>query len=143
MGVKALRDITVADLHKNHKSLDQEEYGCARHVVEEIERVVHGERALQQGDIEQFGQYLWDSHESSKNNFHNSSPLQDLLVDISRNIPGCLGSRLTGGGFGGSTLHLVDRREMEAFVQTMRREFGRLAGKVIHPIPVLVSKGAA
>ena len=143
LGVKALRDVTVADLHKNHKSLDQEEYGCAKHVVEEIARVVHGERALQLGDIEQFGQYLWDSHESSKNNFHNSSPLQDLLVDISRNIPGCLGARLTGGGFGGSTLHLVDRRQMEPFIQKISGEFARLSGKTMRPTPVLVSAGAA
>ncbi len=142
LGVKALRDVTVADLHKNHKSLDQEEYSCARHVVEEIARVVHGERALHLGDIEQFGQYLWDSHESSKNNFHNSSPLQDLLVDISRNIPGCLGARLTGGGFGGSTLHLVDRRQIEAFVQKISSEFARLSGKEMHPVTVLVSSGA-
>lgn len=142
LGVKALRDVTAADLHKKHKVLSEIEYGCARHVVEEIERVIHGEKALQQGDIAQFGQYLWQSHESSQLNFRNSSPLQDLLVDISRQAPGCLGARLTGGGFGGSTLHLVDRRQIEAFTQTMRREFARQVQKLMEPMQALVSDGA-
>ena len=143
LGVRALREVTSTDLHKRHKSLNETEYGCARHVVEEIERVVHGERALQAGDIAQFGQYLWQSHESSRTNFRNSSPLQDLLVEISRQAPGCLGGRLTGGGFGGSTLHLVDRRHIGEFIQTMRREFARQAQKLMEPMQALVSEGAS
>jgi len=67
--------------------------------------------------MEKFGQLLYDSHESSRVNFENSTPELDYLVEISRSIPGCIGARLSGGGFGGITIHLVRDSEAETYCQ--------------------------
>lgn len=105
IGVAQLRDTTTevvlaADLPDVVKRR-------ALHVTGENERVFAGLRALEQGDIRAFGRLLFDSHESSRVNFENSTPELDLLVELAANTPGVLGSRLTGGGFGGATVSLV------------------------------------
>ena len=65
--------------------------------------------------MEKFGQLLYDSHASSRTNFENSTPELDYLVELSRSVPGCIGARLSGGGFGGITIHLVRADEAETY----------------------------
>ncbi len=115
--VKTLRDVTPNMLEDAADKLSFMELSRARHVVNECFRVKQAAEILRAGDMEKFGQLLYDSHESSRVNFENSTPELDYLVEISRSIPGCIGARLSGGGFGGITIHLVRDSEAETYCQ--------------------------
>jgi galactokinase len=123
MGVDALRSVNVKQLQAAKGKLSEREFQCAYHIVGEHQRVVFGDRALRAGDIEQFGQYLLQSHESSRDFFKNSIAELDTLVDIARTIPGCYGARLTGGGFGGATINLVKEDSANAFMTALGEEY--------------------
>jgi len=99
IGVKSLRAVDAHRLAANRAKLSERDYQCAYHIVGENQRVIFGGRALRNGDLEQFGQYLYQSHESSRDFFKNSCPELDLLVELARAQPGCLGARLTGDPF--------------------------------------------
>ena len=106
-GVKKLRDVSVEMLEKSAKLLSPVELARARHVTGECDRVLRARDILRSGRMEEFGQLLWDSHESSRVNFENSTPELDYLIELSHSVPGCIGARLSGGGFGGISIHLV------------------------------------
>ncbi len=125
LGVESLRSIAMKQLQASKDKLSEREFQCAYHIVGENQRVVFGERALREGDVEQFGQYLFQSHESSRDFFKNSIPELDTLVDIARTIPGCYGARLTGGGFGGATINLVKEEAASAFMESLADEYFR------------------
>ncbi|MEW6160272.1 MAG: galactokinase, partial [Verrucomicrobiota bacterium] len=119
------------------------QYQCAFHIVGENQRVIFGERALRDGDLAQFGQYLFQSHESSRDYFKNSTPELDILVDLARAQPGCIGARLTGGGFGGATINLVHHAEVKSFSESVRRLYRQRAGHEIEPLICQIVDGAA
>lgn len=123
LGVKFLRHVEPAQLEAQRAKLTEREYQCAYHIVGENQRVVFGERALREGDIYQFGQYLFQSHESSRDYFRNSTPELDLLVDCARKLKGCYGARLTGGGFGGATINLVQHHVVEEFRRRLAENY--------------------
>ena len=114
-GVKTLRDVSSAMLEK-HKA---QGWGptCPSPAmwVEECARVEQAEIFLARGDVVGFGRLLFDSHESSRKNFNNSCPGQDRLVDLAKADKRCLGARLSGGGFGGVTIHLVRESDAAAY----------------------------
>jgi galactokinase len=114
LGVPSLRDVTSEMLRSRRSELADRLYRRALHIAGENERVLEGTAALCQGDVARFGKVMFASHESSRVNFENSCPELDLLVDAAREIPGVYGARLSGGGFGGSTINLVEKgREAE------------------------------
>lgn len=142
LGVKTLRSVDMKMLQANRSRLSEREYQCALHVVGEIQRVVHGARALREEDFEQFGQYMFQSHESSRDNFQNSTSELDLLVELARAHPACLGARLTGGGFGGATINLVRRDGAQDFMQTMARRYEDRTKRPTEPILCQIVDGA-
>lgn len=117
LGVPSLRQVTPDQLSHAKAGLTQREFQCAYHIVGENQRVVFGERALREGDLHQFGQYLFQSHESSRDFFKNSIHELDVLVEIAGSLTGCYGARLTGGGFGGATINLVREECVDAFMK--------------------------
>ena len=121
--VKALRDVSSEMLEAGKDLLDNEEYLKAKHVVEECERVVLATELLHKGDVEAFGQLLFDSHESSRVNFDNSCPELDFLIEQAKSIPGCIGARLSGGGFGGISIHLVEEDKAEEYCKQILSAF--------------------
>ena len=127
----------------NQKRLGQREYDCAWHVTGEIRRVIFGARALREGDFSQFGQYMFQSHESSRDHFKNSCAELDLLVNLARLQPACLGARLTGGGFGGATINLVMRPRVDAFCRAMAAAYEAKTGIRMEPMICQVVDGAA
>lgn len=114
-GTSALRDITPEMLEAASGKLTALELSRARHVVNECFRVQQAKDILRAGNMAEFGQLLYASHESSCINFENSTAELDCLVELSTSIPGCLGARLSGGGFGGITIHLVEAGEAERY----------------------------
>jgi galactokinase len=123
MGVKFLRFTDMEQLEQSKPKLTEREYQCAFHIVGENHRVVFGERALREGDVYQFGQFLLQSHASSRDYFKNSTPELDTLVDIAKKLKGCYGARLTGGGFGGATINLVQYDAVEEFKLRLAEEY--------------------
>lgn len=142
LGAKFLRTVELNQLPAARAVLTEREFACAHHVVGEIARVVAAERALRADDLAQFGQYLFQSHESSRDFLRNSTAELDQLVEIARQHPGCLGARLTGGGFGGATLNLVLHHQAEQFIAHMATGYARLTGVNLQPLVCQIVDGA-
>jgi galactokinase len=143
LGAKFLRTVDLKTVEANKAKLSEREYQCARHVVSEIARVVAGERALRDGDHQQFGQYMFQSHESSRDDLKNSTKELDVLVELARKAPGILGARLTGGGFGGATINLVRHHQAPQFMEFMSREYEKATGVKMTPLVCQIVDGAA
>jgi galactokinase len=131
---KSLRSVEMSYLKANKEKLSAREYECAYHVVGEIQRVVYAERALREDDHRQFGEFMFQSHESSRDFLRNSCPELDRLVALARRHRACLGSRLTGGGFGGATISMVAYHEVESFIAHMVAGYKKETGVVLEPM---------
>ena len=142
LGVNSLREVTLESLSQSKTKLPQRIYRRALHVVGETDRVGRASSLLKKGDMAGLGKLLDESHESSRINFENSIPALDQLCESSKMSPGHLGARLSGGGFGGSTLHLVQADQQREFLSTFQKEATRRLG---HPIEFFVTRpsGAA
>ena len=93
----------------------------ARHVISDSQRVLDGVAALRAGDQARFGTLMTEAHASFRDDFGASCKECDLLVALALTLPGCLGSRLTGGGFGGCTVSLVEAPAAETFARNLQR----------------------
>lgn len=121
LGVKALRDTTSTALLA--APLNDVVRRRALHVTGEIERVFKGVELLRKGDGAGFGELMWASHESSRINFENSTEELDTLVEIAHEIDGVYGSRLTGGGFGGATVSLIDAGKADEISSKLKTRY--------------------
>ena len=140
LGVKALRDVTSEMVFA--ASLDPLIRARALHITGEDERVVAGVAALENGQMQKFGQLMFESHESSGRNFQNSTPFLDALVEIAAATPGVLGARLTGGGFGGSTIWLVERDKAQEIVSGVSQAYRQKTGATCTTLITKASQGA-
>jgi galactokinase len=138
-GVRELRDVSREDFEKYAGLLPELIRRRARHVVTENERVLQAASALKRKDLNEFGRLMWQSHESLKNDYEVSCRELDVLVEIAGETDGVLGGRMTGGGFGGSTVNLVKRENLDAFKEKINAEYERLTG--IEPT-ILVSEAS-
>ena len=141
--VKMLRDVDRALLEAHKAEMDLADYRRALHVVGEDERVMQGVKALRSGDINAFGQLLFQSHESSRANFENSCPELDALVELARSLPECLGARLSGGGFGGITIHLIRLTDAETYRARLEKAYRTTTGKEIRTLLCAIGEGAS
>lgn len=107
-GIKALRDVNSEQLEAHKDLLDPVVYRRCRHVVGENERVLQTVAALAQGDLAEVGRLMNASHDSLRDDYEVSSEALDVMVEAMRSAPGCYGARLTGAGFGGCTVALVE-----------------------------------
>ncbi len=108
--VRKLRDVTLAELEAEWDHLDPVGRRRARHVLRENERVRAGAEALRRGDVVTFGRLVSESHASSRDDFENSSPALNALVETAETAPGFLGGKLCGAGWAGCTVNLVRAR---------------------------------
>jgi galactokinase len=143
LGVPSLRHVSLEGLAAGRAKLSPHEHECALHVVGENDRVTRGAARLRAGEFDAFGQLLFQSHESSRLNFHNSCAALDVLVELAKGQPGCLGARLTGGGFGGATLNLVRREAVEAFRGAMAAAYEAQTGQRLESWVCRAVDGAA
>ena len=120
-GIKALRDVAVEDFNRLSAKLPQEVERRARHVVEEIRRVGRAQALLDAGDIAHFGKLMNECHVSLRDQYEVACPELNAMARIAQSLRGCYGARLTGAGFGGCTVNLVERAQSEAFVDTLSR----------------------
>jgi galactokinase len=141
--VTSLREVTPEHLDGARAALDPNLYRRAAHIVGENSRVWQAVEALRTGDAAAIGALMFASHESSRTNFENSTPELDMLVDVARSLPGVLGSRLTGGGFGGGTVTLVHAAEAERVAEQMRSAYAQRSGYAGAPFVCRIADGAA
>ncbi|MBI5034275.1 MAG: galactokinase [Chloroflexi bacterium] len=127
-GVKALRDVSFDRFERSEKDLPPMVAKRARHVVTENARVLQAVEAAKQNDLTTFGKLMNASHESLRDDYQVSCAELDTMVEIARQQPGCLGARLTGAGFGGCTVNLVEDKSVDAFVANVAREYQRQTG---------------
>ncbi len=126
LGVPALRDVTLADLPAAARVLDEETFRRARHIVTENERVAQAVAALEKDDMAAVGALLTESHASMRDDFEITTPALDLAVEVALG-EGALGARMTGGGFGGAAIALIESGRMPALRQAAWAAF-RAAG---------------
>ena len=97
-----------------------------RHVLTENQRVRTGADLLRSaGDVQSLGRLMLESHQSSRDDFENSSPELDCLIEIAAGLPGFLGGKLSGAGWGGCTVNLVEPARAESFAKRLTDEYGR------------------
>ncbi len=109
----ALRDVDIEMFARYSEQLDPVVAARCRHVVTENTRVIDGREALADGDAKSFGRLMTASHESLRDDYGVSVAALDTLVDLALVQPGCLGARLTGAGFGGCIIALMEKDSAE------------------------------
>ncbi len=130
--IRALRDVSVAELERHEHALPEPVRRRCRHVVTENARTLAAASALKDGRLREMGQLMLASHESLTRDYEVSCRELDALVEIAMSVPAgaTLGARMTGGGFGGCTVNLVRRAALETFRETITREYSRVTGLV-------------
>ena len=139
---RTLRDITWEQLNCARDRMNERVFRRALHVVGECTRVIEGVRLLEKGDVAGFGKLWFESHESSRVNFENSTPELDYLVELAQSVPGCLGARLSGGGFGGITIHLVKADAAEEYAKRVTAAYKLRTGISAEYIICAIGNGA-
>jgi len=127
-GIRALRDIGLAQFQPLEKNLPGTVRKRCRHVISEDERVLESVETLEQHHLKRFGELMNASHESLRRDYEVSCPELDTMVDIARSLAGTLGARMTGGGFGGCTVNLVQSGSVGAFCSEIKRRYAKAVG---------------
>ena len=132
--VRSLRDITLDELRNQWDHLEDAPRLRARHVLTENDRVSQGADALRSGDICRFGRLMSASHASSRDDFQNSSDALDALIETAELAPGFLGGKLSGAGWAGCTVNLVESGLAEEFAAAVVEAYARRTGltPIIH-----------
>ena len=123
LAAKSLREIDLTDLEVARHSLSEVLLKRAQHVVSENGRVLKAVKDLENGDLESFGKLMIASHESLRDDYEVSSKELDVLVELALKQPGVLGARMTGAGFGGCTVNLVQAGKAEPFAEAVKEGY--------------------
>ena len=139
---RQLRDVSLEDLVAARGRMSHEVFLRARHVITDSARVTRGVGLLKAGDLAVFGRLMAEAHASYRDDFGASCEECDLLVQLAIGMDGCLGSRLTGGGFGGCTVSLVKADLAEEFAEAMKEEYLAATGVLAQVFVCEIADGA-
>ncbi len=126
--IKALRDVGEDDFERYKGSLPEVIKKRCQHVIEENGRVLQAVAALKETDLRRFGQLMNESHRSMRDKYEISCPELDLMVGIAWETEGVLGARMTGGGFGGCTVNLVEKDKVAGFKEKVSQGYREKTG---------------
>lgn len=124
-GARDYKGISLSFLDQKKKEMDEVLFRRARHVISENQRVIEAVLALKNDDFRLLGELIFGSHESLRDDYEVSCPELDLLYEVAREFSGCYGARLTGAGFGGSGIALVQKERIPAFRAKLLEEAER------------------
>jgi galactokinase len=141
--VRALRDLTPGELARLAFHLPAELRKRARHVVHANVRVLESAEALRQGDVERLGAAMRRCHESLRDDYEVSSPELDLLAETAWGVEGCYGARLTGAGFGGCVVALVEENAVEELSAQLVRAYRGRFDRTPAIIPCRIADGVS
>lgn len=139
--IQTLRQATLEDVEQANIS-DLVSYKRAKHVVTENARVEKAKAALEQGDWKEVGSLMNQSHTSMRDDYEVSCEEVDMMVEIAQKQPGVYGSRLTGGGFGGCTVTLVEASQAQNLMEALQKEYKTKTGKDCNPFQTQPAQGA-
>jgi galactokinase len=128
--IRALRDVGTEDLERHRGLLTEVQQKRARHIVTENARVQDAAQALREGTLRRFGAKMAESHRSLRDDYEVSCAELDVMVELANQQEGVYGARMTGGGFGGATINLVDEPRVKKFVEEMQRRYQQETGIV-------------
>lgn len=126
--VTALRDVSAELLAKHEKNLPSTIAKRAKHIVRENQRTLDAARALSDGDLKRVGQLMQESHYSLRDLYEVSCSELDAMVESAQGLPGFIGGRMTGGGFGGCTVNLVLDQNAEQFAAQIAERYRKATG---------------
>ncbi len=126
--MRALRDISLSDLESHRSLLSEVVYRRCRHIVTENARTLAFASALRSGDTAALPQLMTDAHRSIRDDFEVSCQELDIMVQLAEQQPGVLGARMTGGGFGGCTINLVEASASDAFCERVAQGYAAATG---------------
>lgn len=141
MGVPSLRELSLADLERAQGAMDDLTFRRVRHVVTENARVLETLSALADGQLETLGELLLASHASMRDDFEISIPELDLAVETAM-ASGAVGSRMTGGGFGGAAIAIISETKLSTLEENVKRAFAEAGFAEPRVFAVLPSQGA-
>ncbi|XP_036268424.1 galactokinase [Pipistrellus kuhlii] len=127
LGKESLREVQMEELEAGRDLISKEGFLRARHVVGEIQRTAQAADALHRGDYRAFGRLMVESHNSLRDDFEVSCPELDQLVQAALSAPGVYGSRMTGGGFGGCTVTLLEASTAPQAMQHIQAQYSGTA----------------
>jgi len=119
-GLCDLGEATLEQLQACEASMSRESFKRCRHIITENARVRQAREAMLNGDAKSLGALMVQAHSSQRDDFECSCEEIDFLVDTAVGLHGCFGARLTGGGFGGCTVNLVEREAVREFCETLK-----------------------
>jgi galactokinase len=126
--VPFLRDATLEDLEKWGNEMAPKSLLRARHVISENLRTVAAAMSLLKGDLKELGRLMAEAHRSYSKDFEGSCAEADTMVELAQQLPGLIGARLTGGGFGGCTINLIEQSQAAAFAKELGRRYAAKTG---------------
>ncbi len=143
--IKSLRDVSkqqLSEFLKTDKSLiGTKVYNRCKYVVEEIDRVQLAVKDLLAGDIKAFGKKMFETHEGLSKLYEVSCPELDLLVNTVKDNPHVLGARMMGGGFGGCTINIIKKSEVEAIINTVAEVYTQQTSHILKVYQVKIEQG--
>ena len=122
-GVRALRDVTYEQFESGKAGLDDVVMRRAKHVITENERVMRAKQAMLDGNAAELGKILIAGHASLRDDFEVSGDALNAIVDAANEHPACYGARMTGGGFAGCAVALVDAAQVDSFVEAVTEKY--------------------
>ena len=144
LDISALGDLTPDEFEANKDLItDPVQLKRAKHAVYENQRTIDAVAALREGDINKFGQLMNQSHISLRDDYEVSCEEIDVLVDLAWNIPGVIGSRITGGGFGGCTVSIVKNDAVDTFISNIGKVYKEKIGHEAEFYTVDIGDGAS
>jgi galactokinase len=126
--IHLLRDATVEDLERWGKEMKPNVLKRCRHIITENTRTVAAANALEANDLKTLGRLMAEAHASYRDDFEASCKEADIMVELALQQPGCVGARLTGGGFGGCTVNLVESTYAEQFAKNIAAGYEKATG---------------
>jgi galactokinase len=126
--VRALRDVSLDLLEQHGKDLPPTILKRCTHVVRENQRTLEAAQAFERGDLQRVGQLMRQSHDSLRDLYEVSCRELDVMVDSAEGLPGFIGGRMTGGGFGGCTVNLVREENAQEFASRVAERYRSATG---------------
>ena len=140
--IRSLRDLSIDQLSRHAQDVPEKIYRRCQHVVEENERVCDGARRLRADDLNGFGELMRASHRSLRDLYEVSCRELDIMVEVAEGLPGYYGGRMTGGGFGGSTINLVEAVNASTFADQVADRYHKATGIIPDVYICTASDGA-
>lgn len=144
LDIESLGDLSPADFEANKGLItDPVQQKRAKHAVYENQRTIDAVAALRAGNINRFGELMNQSHISLRDDYAVSCDEIDILVDLAWKIPGVIGSRITGGGFGGCTVSIVKNDSVDIFIESIGKAYKEKVGHEAEFYTVQIGNGAS